>query len=163
GTPHLDGAGARQLPLRRRPGLIGPVSRGATVPRHPRATMRRMDPATRDHLSVWVAAALAVIALAGMIAVVGTSAPAPPALAAATPAQPPDQPVAGLATFRGDATRTWYGQGPVPTDPVVRWTYPNDGSKMCSMSAEGGTGSPVKQWCGTGWTGQPNVVPLKDG
>jgi len=125
--------------------------------------MRRMDPATRDHLSVWVAAALAVIALAGMIAVVGTSAPAPPALAATTPAQPPDQPVAGLATFRGDATRTWYGQGPVPTDPVVRWTYPNDGSKMCSMSAEGGTGSPVKQWCGTGWTGQPNVVPLKDG
>jgi len=125
--------------------------------------MRRMEPGARDHLSVWVAAALAVIALAGMIAVVGTSAPAPPALAATTPAQPPDQPVAGLATFRGDATRTWYGQGPVPTDPVVRWTYPNDGSKMCSMSAEGGTGSPVKQWCGTGWTGQPNVVPLKDG
>ena len=51
----------------------------------------------------------------------------------------------------------------MPSDPVQRWVYPNDGSKMCSMSAEGGAGSSIKQWCGTGWTGQPNVVPLKDG
>src|SRR3954451_3012301 len=104
--------------------------------------MRRMDPGARDHLSVWAAGALALIALAGVTAVVSTSAPALPALAATTPAQPPDQPVAGLTTFRGDATRTWYGQDPVPTDPVKRWVYPNDGTKMCSMSAEGGAGSP---------------------
>src|SRR5690349_11017564 len=106
--------------------------------------MRRMEPAPHDHISVWAAAALGLIALLGLVGVVGASAPALPALAAATPAQPPDQPVAGITTFRGDPSRTWYGQGPVPTDPVKRWVYPSDGTKMCSMSAEGGAGSPVK-------------------
>lgn len=125
--------------------------------------MRRMESAGHDHVSVWAAGALAALALAGVLTVVGASAPAVPVLSAPAPAQPPDQPVAGLTTFRGDAARTWYGQGPVPTDPVTRWVFPNDGSKMCSMSAEAGAGSPVKEWCGTGWTGQPNVVPLKDG
>ena len=51
----------------------------------------------------------------------------------------------------------------MPSDPVQPWTYPSDGSKMCSQSAEGGAGSPVKEWCGTGWTGQPNVVAMRDG
>jgi len=64
----------------------------------------------------------------------------------------------GLTTFRGNASRSYYGQGPVPSAPVVRWVYPPDGSKMCAMSAETQTG-PQKEWCGTGWTGQPNVVP----
>ena len=40
---------------------------------------------------------------------------------------------------------------------------PLDGSKMCSDSTVGLDGSPIKQWCGTGWTGQPNVVPVLDG
>ena len=68
----------------------------------------------------------------------------------------------GLTTFRGNASRSYYGQGPVPTAPVVRWVYPSDGSKMCAMSAETQTG-PQKEWCGTGWTGQPNVVPWQGG
>jgi outer membrane protein assembly factor BamB len=55
----------------------------------------------------------------------------------------------GLLTFRGNPTRTYYGEGPVPEDPVVLWTFPESGG-MCGMSSG-------KQWCGTGWTGQPNV------
>src|SRR5690242_2971578 len=104
-------------------------SDGVTVPRHLRATMPRMEPDARDHLSVWAAGALALIALVGVVALAGVSAPALPALAATSPAQPPDQPVAGITTFRGDASRTWYGQGPVPTNPVERWVYPSDGTK----------------------------------
>jgi hypothetical protein len=126
--------------------------------------MPGMDPdRARDHVSVWAAGALAAIALLGAVGLAVAGAPDRPVLAAAPPSLPPDQQVTGLTTFRGDPARSWYGEGPVPSDPVERWVYPNDGSKMCSMSAEGGAGSPVKQWCGTGWTGQPNVVPLKDG
>ncbi len=126
--------------------------------------MPRMDPdGARDHVSVWAAGALAAIALLGAVGLAVAGGPERPVLAAATAPAPPDQQVTGLTTFRGDPARSWYGEGPVPSDPVQRWVYPNDGSKMCSMSAEGGAGSPVKQWCGTGWTGQPNVVPLKDG
>ena len=65
----------------------------------------------------------------------------------------------GLTTFRGNATRTYYGEGPLPKHPVVLWEYPRDGALCGSSSASGVT----KQWCGTGWTGQPNVVPRDDG
>lgn len=60
--------------------------------------------------------------------------------------------VRGVLTFRGSPTRTWYGRGPVPTQPSVRWTYPQQ--PMCSLSSdlEG-----EREWCGTGWTGQPAV------
>ncbi len=85
---------------------------------------------------------------------------------------PPDGPVStaapingtyeGLSTFRGNASRSYYGEGPVPQDPAIRWRYPVD-SKMCADSTIGLDGSPVKQWCGTGWTGQPNVVPVSGG
>src|SRR4051812_47780842 len=40
--------------------------------------------------------------------------------------------VQGQLTFRGNATRTLYGQGPVPKHPTVLWTYPDAG--MCSQS-----------------------------
>ena len=60
--------------------------------------------------------------------------------------------VAGLLTFRGNPTRTWYGAGPVPTNPAVAWRFPD--SAMCSESSVAGE---VRQWCGTGWTGQPSV------
>lgn len=65
----------------------------------------------------------------------------------------------GLTTFRGNATRTYYGEGPVPSDPQVLWRFPPTGG-MCSQSvdAEG-----PRTWCGTGWTGQPNVVEPADG
>lgn len=61
--------------------------------------------------------------------------------------------VAGLLTFRGNATRSWYGEGPVPAAPQVRWTYPAAGA-LCGQSDDG-TGPST--WCGTGWTGQPAV------
>jgi outer membrane protein assembly factor BamB len=65
----------------------------------------------------------------------------------------------GLLTFRGDATRSFYGEGPVPSDPHVLWVYPREGG-MCSESENLGT---TKVWCGTGWTGQPNVIQHTDG
>ena len=61
--------------------------------------------------------------------------------------------VKGILTFRGNPTRSYYGSGPVPrTTPSVLWRYP--GSKMCGDSSEYGN---VRNWCGTGWTGQPAV------
>ncbi len=58
--------------------------------------------------------------------------------------------VDGLLTFRGNPTRSFYGRGPVPTDPTVQWSA----DIGCSTSFVGGE---PKQWCGTGWTGQPLV------
>jgi outer membrane protein assembly factor BamB len=58
----------------------------------------------------------------------------------------------GLLTFRGSPTRSYYGEGPVPQDPEVLWTYPRDGSAMCHTSTRDD-----RTWCGTGWTGQPAV------
>ena len=60
--------------------------------------------------------------------------------------------VAGLLTFRGNATRTYYGQGPVPTAPRILNRFPD--RPMCMDSSEGNT---TREWCGTGWTGQPAV------
>jgi hypothetical protein len=60
----------------------------------------------------------------------------------------------GITTFRGNATRSYYGQGPVPEDPRILWRYPASGG-LCSSSS---VGSESKVWCGTGWTGQPNVI-----
>lgn len=60
--------------------------------------------------------------------------------------------VEGLLTFRGNPTRTFYGAGPVPEDPDILWTH----EIGCSVSPVGGE---AKQWCGSGWTGQPAVFP----
>lgn len=60
--------------------------------------------------------------------------------------------VDGLLTFRGNPTRTFYGRGPVPRDPVVVWSYPD--RAMCSTTTVGGEAT---TWCGSGWTGQPAV------
>ncbi|HEX2267059.1 MAG TPA: PQQ-binding-like beta-propeller repeat protein [Actinomycetota bacterium] len=65
----------------------------------------------------------------------------------------------GLTTFRGNATRSYYGEGPLPKRPSILWRYPRAG-KMCMLSENLGTS---KLWCGTGWTGQPNVIPNEDG
>ena len=56
----------------------------------------------------------------------------------------------GLLTFRGNPTRTFHGRGPVPATPVVEWRA----DIGCSISY---VGSEPKEWCGTGWTGQPLV------
>ena len=66
--------------------------------------------------------------------------------------------VQGVLTFRGNPTRTYYGTGPIPTNPKVLWRYPANGVKMCGPSAEYGI---TREWCGTGWTGQPAVFERK--
>lgn len=70
----------------------------------------------------------------------------------ATVGQPWGEAVQGVLTFRGSPNRTYYGQGPVPTSPRVHWSYPN--GPMCSQSTDP---SGTREWCGTGWTGQPAV------
>ncbi len=66
--------------------------------------------------------------------------------------------VAGVLQFRGNPSRTWYGNGPLPTAPETLWRFPN--SPMCGMSS---VGEETTQWCGTGWTGQPAVWVRPDG
>lgn len=52
----------------------------------------------------------------------------------------------GVTCFRGNATRTYYGEGPIPTGKVeVLWRSPIGGA-------------PVGHWSGVGWTGQPLIV-----
>jgi outer membrane protein assembly factor BamB len=99
---------------------------------------------------------------AAPVAVPAPSKPAPKAAPAATPpaaAKPINTAFAGITTFRGNATRTYYGDGPVPLDPEVVWRYPRSGG-LCSRSTDE-TGT--KTWCGLGWTGQPNVIVRDDG
>jgi outer membrane protein assembly factor BamB len=74
-----------------------------------------------------------------------TTEPPGPASGFATP---------GLLTFRGSASRSYHGEGPVPTDPDVLWSYPGTSGGMCSESTVGGE---ARVWCGSGWTGQPAV------
>ena len=59
--------------------------------------------------------------------------------------------VEGLLTFRGNPTRTYYGEGPVPDAPQILWKFPDE--PMCTYAPIGR----VSTWCGTGWTGQPSV------
>jgi hypothetical protein len=66
--------------------------------------------------------------------------------------------VAGLTMFRGNPTRTYYGEGDVSSEPDVLWRYPE--SPMCSTSSAGGE---TKVWCGSGWTGQPVIWERPDG
>jgi hypothetical protein len=56
----------------------------------------------------------------------------------------------GLTMFRGNASRTYYGEGPVPTDPQILW-------KFGPMSGTSTNGANTSTWTGTGWTGQPCV------
>ncbi|MGZ8631435.1 MAG: hypothetical protein ACXWZF_10795 [Actinomycetota bacterium] len=87
-----------------------------------------------------------------------TGAPAPQPIAVKTP-RPANRSFGGLTTFRGNASRSYYGEGPVPLDPVIRWQHPGR-TKLCSESI---VGVDVAEWCGTGWTGQPNVIELPEG
>ena len=56
----------------------------------------------------------------------------------------------GLTMFRGNASRTYYGEGPVPTNPQILW-------KFGPMSGSSTDGTKTSNWTGTGWTGQPCV------
>ena len=78
-----------------------------------------------------------------------------------TPAQgtaPINSAFEGITTFRGNASRSYYGEGPVPLDPVIGWRTPSE--RMCAESL---VGIDRSRWCGTGWTGQPNVLVGEDG
>ncbi len=87
-----------------------------------------------------------------------SAAPEPSPTSRPTP-QPINTAFEGLTTFRGNATRSHYGRGPIPEDPVVRWRYPASGDLCSTSSDEHGP----RLWCGTGWTGQPNVIVHDDG
>lgn len=69
----------------------------------------------------------------------------------------PPQELAGLLTFRGSPTRSYYGRGPVPEDPQVAWRFPDEGEGLCRSSSVGGV---TRGWCGLGWTGQPTLFRL---
>ena len=105
-------------------------------------------------------AAYAVLRSAGGGTATGTTTanafPSPPAIPTAGPVNSKFE---GITTFRGNLTRSYYGEGPVPHDPVIRWREPTD-HRMCSVSF---VGTLAKKWCGTGWTGQPNVIQHQDG
>jgi hypothetical protein len=60
--------------------------------------------------------------------------------------------VDGLLTFRGNPSHTYHGTGPIPERPEILWRYPE--SAMCGLSREYGE---TREWCGTGWVGQPAV------
>ncbi|NLG67661.1 MAG: PQQ-like beta-propeller repeat protein [Actinobacteria bacterium] len=63
---------------------------------------------------------------------------------------------AGVTMFRGNGSRTYYGEGPVPTNPKVLWKFgPMEGASTYH-------GQPFT-WTGTGWTGQPAVIERPDG
>ena len=118
----------------------------------------------RISLALAVTAAL-VVALVGFAVVRGggddtgvrSGASVPPPGDVKTPA-PANRSSEGLTTFRGNASRSYYGEGPVPQDPVIRWREP--AGKMCMTSL---VGIERDEWCGTGWTGQPNVIVHDDG
>lgn len=75
-------------------------------------------------------------------------------------AKPINTTFAGITTFRGNATRTFYGEGPVPrSSPRILWRYPRTGGMCMDSVDEHGR----ERWCGVGWTGQPNVVVREDG
>ena len=63
---------------------------------------------------------------------------------------------AGLTMFRGNGSRTYYGQGPVPQNPQILWRF----GPMSGVSDAGPISNPgaKKTWTGTGWTGEPVVA-----
>jgi len=63
---------------------------------------------------------------------------------------------AGLTMFRGNGSRTYYGQGPVPQNPQILWRF----GPMSGISDSGPLSNPgvKKTWTGTGWTGEPVVA-----
>ncbi len=86
------------------------------------------------------------------------STPSPSPTVVSTPG-PINASFSGITTFRGNATRSYYGEGPVPRNPRILWRSPASGG-MCSESSDQ---HGVRTWCGTGWTGQPNVIVQADG
>ncbi len=69
---------------------------------------------------------------------------------------------AGLFTFRGNPTRSFYGRGPIPQSPEVIWSYPNPADTtqpLCSAAISQGEQTRL---CGLGWTGQPAILQRQE-
>jgi len=64
----------------------------------------------------------------------------------------------GFLVFRGNPTRTFYGEGPVPREPRVAWSSPAE--RLCSI--EGDLSDGGRTWCGIGWTGQVVLIDRAD-
>jgi outer membrane protein assembly factor BamB len=69
----------------------------------------------------------------------------------------PNATIEGLLTFRGNPSRSYYGEGPVPRAPQVLHKFPEE--PMCRSSVNLGE---TKVWCGMGWTGQPVIAERED-
>jgi len=154
--------------------LTDPIGRLPTRPPATPAHLTRRRGRARRFVTAFVVVALLVAGGVGVqqfiVRTTDDSAgddelPLPSGLGTATTTTPPTtEPVVagpasgfatpGLLTFRGSATRSYHGEGPVPTDPSVLWSYPGESGGMCAESA---VGDEVKTWCGSGWTGQPSV------
>ncbi len=112
------------------------------------------DPATMSRLEtapVTTAVAPSLSEVLTLTAIPGTTSTTATTLAPTTTTTVP--PATGLLTFRGNATRTFYGTGPIPRAPAVAWEFPD--RRMCSFST---VGRETTEWCGSGWTGQPAVL-----
>jgi PQQ-like domain len=136
------------------------------------------DPRARRRPWLWVVgvAAVVVTAVGAAELVAGSSrSPSPSLGMMERPADVPKEPkppaapaepsgainpeVPGITTFRGNLTRSYYGEGPVPRRPKILWRYPRSGGMCAPSTDESGTHT----WCGVGWTGQPNVIPRDNG
>ncbi len=67
----------------------------------------------------------------------------------------PDAKTQGLLAFRGNPTRSYYGEGPLPDRPSIAWRR----GPFCGLSS---VGQETKSWCGSGWTGQPVIWQRTD-
>jgi outer membrane protein assembly factor BamB len=118
-------------------------------------------PPARPPFPVWTVIVLAAVGVIGAIAAIPSGGSSDDVAIGGVRAAPINTTFDGLTTFRGNASRSYYGEGPVPLQPVIRWRVPSN--KMCSRSTIGLDGTELVEWCGTGWTGQPNVVVAPDG
>ena len=62
-----------------------------------------------------------------------TTPPIPPPAAIQRTPGPINTKFPGLTTFRGNASRSYYGEGPLPKHPEILWRYPTSGG-LCSKS-----------------------------
>jgi hypothetical protein len=113
----------------------------------PAMSMTGRHAATDDHVPFWATAAVGFVSFLVAFHLVFAAAdkrvlkPLPQQPDPVPTAAPINSTFAGLTTFRGNASRSYMGEGPVPSSPQVRWRYPLDGSKMCADSTIGLDGS----------------------